>query len=260
MEVIVPILYQDKVMILRGSGYYSTGRKINSRGTADGECGSITGNGNEEWETMRIDDWFLARKVGIASRAFVSPIGVSDITAGVNREQEEWAEIRIGTPGIHSVINIMRATSDEIAGNLDAKGYLEEKRRIGGEIHDPTFGYLRGSSIGYRKSDDALRKNWAEWDLGNQVYVDPFGWNDSEDAFVRQKHGIMCRYHMGYTRGWESFGDRRAKLSTIAIDKVAIQNDILEGQLGIIDITDGDREEIQHELDLVRNRWGSEGR
>ena len=40
-------------------------------------------------------------------------------------------------------------------------------------------------------------------------------------------------------------------LSTLAIDRVSIQKDILEGKFGIIDITDGDREEIQHELDLI---------
>ena len=52
-----------------------------------------------------------------------------------------------------------------------------------------------------------------------------------------------------------SFGDRRAELPNLAVDKIAIQKDILEGNLGSNDIADGDREEIQHELDLVRNQW-----
>ena len=35
--------------------------------------------------------------------------------------------IRIGTPGNQSAINIMRATSDEIVGNLDANGVFRKK-------------------------------------------------------------------------------------------------------------------------------------
>ena len=64
---------------------------------------------------------------------------------------------------------------------------------------------------------------------------------------------------MRYTRGWKSFGDRRAKFSTLAISEVSIQKDSLEGLLRSIEITDGDREGIQHELHLAGNRWGIEG-
>ena len=39
-----PNLYHATVMIMRGSGHYLLGRKTNSRGTADGECGSTTGD------------------------------------------------------------------------------------------------------------------------------------------------------------------------------------------------------------------------
>ena len=112
--------------------------------------------------------------------------------------------------------------------------------------------------MGYRKKDDACRNNLIEWDLRNLVYVDHFGKNDSVDTCALQKGGRMCRYHMRYARGWGSFGHLWAKLSTLAIDKVSVQNDILEGQLGIIDIADGDSEDIQHELDVIRNRWESE--
>ena len=92
----------------------------------------------------------------------------------------------------------MRATSDEIVGNLDAKGYLDEKGRICGEIPEPTFGHLRRSSMGYRTKDDAIRGNLIEGDLGNLAYVDHFGQNYIEDTFVCQKDGCMCRCHMRY--------------------------------------------------------------
>ena len=113
--------------------------------------------------------------------------------------------------------------------------------------------------MAYRKEDDSFRRNFIDWHLGNLVYVDHFGKNDIEETSIRHKDGRMCRYHMRYTTGWGSFGDRRPKLQTLVIDKVAIQKDILEGKLRSIDIADGDREEIQHELDLVRNRWGCGG-
>ena len=71
-----PKIYQVAVVIMREIGHYSMGRKINRRGTADGECGSTTGNENEEWETAHINDRFLAISVGILSRVFVSPFGV----------------------------------------------------------------------------------------------------------------------------------------------------------------------------------------
>ena len=152
----------------------------------------------------------------------------------------------------------MRATSGEIVGNLDANGYLEAKRRTIGEVPDPTFGYLRGSAMEYRKIEDDLRGNLIEGIWGNLVYVDHFWQNDSDVTFVFQKGGRICRYHMRYARWCDSFGDRRAKLATLAICKIAIQKDILEGQLVSIDIADADRDEIRHELDFVRNRWGSE--
>ena len=50
--------------------------------------------------------------------------------------------------GDRSSIDITRAASGDIEGNLDAKGYQEAQKRIIGEIPDPTFGYLRGSSAG----------------------------------------------------------------------------------------------------------------
>ena len=53
---------------------------------------------------------------------------------------------------------------------------------------------------------------------------------------------------------WRSLGD----LSTLLIDKVAVQKQILEGELGIIGIRNEDRVEIRQELDLIKNRRGRE--
>ena len=152
-----PMLYHATLVILREGGRYSLGRKIDSRGTSGvggggcgGGCGSMTGNENEEWETMHIDDWFLALKVGIESHVFVSIFGTFGSHMGINREHEGMAHLRIGTSGNHSAINIMRATSNEILGNLDLEGYHGDNQRISGEIHGPSFGYLRGSPMEYR--------------------------------------------------------------------------------------------------------------
>ena len=82
---------------------------------------------------------------------------------------------RIGIPGHKSAINIKWAASDEIVGNLDSDGYRDEKKRIVGEIPDPTFGYRRRIPMGYREKDDALRNNLPEWDLVNLACVGHFG-------------------------------------------------------------------------------------
>ena len=68
----------------------------------------------------------------------------------------------------------------------------------------------------YRGKDDALRGNFTEGDLGSLLYVDHMGQNDIAETSMRQKDGRICRYHTRYTRGWESFVDLRAKLSTFA--------------------------------------------
>ena len=96
-----------------------------------------------------------------------------------------------------------------------------------------------------------------EEDLGNLAYVDRYGRNGSEATFLCQKSQCVRRYHMRYTRGWESPEDRLVKLPTLFIDRVAIRGDIIERKLGIVDISNGDREEVQKELDMIKNRWGS---
>ena len=140
VEAVGSNLYQPALMILREGGHYSAGRKINNRGTADAECGPMTGNGDEEWGTLRTNDWFLAFKVGILSHVCVSTFGSFGIHTGLNREQEGGAYIRIGTSGKHSAINITRTATGGIVDNVVSDGYQEEKKRIIGEIPDPTFG------------------------------------------------------------------------------------------------------------------------
>ena len=46
------------------------------------------------------------------------------------------------------------------------------------------------------------------------------------------------------------------KACNFSLDTVAIQKDILEARLGSIGIPNEDREEIQQELDLIKNRLG----
>ena len=55
-----PKIYQVAMMILRDLGDEANGRKINSRGTSDDECGSVTGVGGEDWGSIAVCDWFLA--------------------------------------------------------------------------------------------------------------------------------------------------------------------------------------------------------
>ena len=56
---------------------------------------------------------------------------------------------------------------------------------------------------------------------------------------------------------WGERADRWIQLAELFVDKVSIQKDILRDQLGGIYITEADRREIQHELDLVNKRWES---
>ena len=89
------------------------------------------------------------------------------------------------------------------------------------------------------------------------MYVDRYGQNDSEVTLLRQKSPFARRYHMRCTRGWDPSEDRRLKPPTLLNDTVAIQKDILQGKFRSIDTPNEDREEIQQELDLASNRWGS---
>ena len=74
----------------------------------------------------------------------------------------------------------MVSTSERIVGNTSGKQVLLEMARIQSEIADPTFGYMRGSSIEYRRADNAPRSGLVERDLGNVVYVDKLGRSESE--------------------------------------------------------------------------------
>ena len=119
VEVGGPNLYQDTVLILRESGPYSMGRKIDSRGATDGGCGSLTGNGNGGWKTEHINDWLLTLKVGGMSHVIVSHFEIFGILAEISRGKEGGAKLRIGTSGTHSATNLTRSTSGEIVGKLE---------------------------------------------------------------------------------------------------------------------------------------------
>ena len=70
-----------------------------------------------------------------------------------------------------------------------------------------------------------------ERDLNKLGYVGKLGGNDCSVSFMREKRGCTCRYHMGYTRGYERRGGDWAPLASLFADKVETQNDILEKQL-----------------------------
>ena len=116
----------------------------------------MTGNGDDKWATVRINDWFLTLKVGALSHVLVSPFDTFGIHMMNNREQGGRMKLRIGTSWTHSAIDLTKRIEDEIVGKLDTNSYKSETRRIRSEIQDPTFGYLLRSSMGYQKKADAL--------------------------------------------------------------------------------------------------------
>ena len=65
---------------------------------------------------------------------------------------------------------------------------------------------------------------------------------------------FACSYHMRYTRGYEKSGGDWAPLSALYVGKVAIQKDILEKQPEGKDLSEGEREEIQIELEIINKR------
>ena len=157
---------------------------------------------------MRIKDLFLTLKVGVMSHVLVTPFEIFEILMEINREPEGRMGIRIGTSrGARSAINLMKSAPDGIVGKLDQNSYKSETKRISSEIPDPTFGYLRRSSIRYQEKEDALRNNLVEEDLSNLSYVDRHEQNVREMTFLRQKPQRMCRYPMRYTRGLGSSED-----------------------------------------------------
>ena len=78
----------------------------------------------------------------------------------------------------------MVRTVGRIVVNLGEKQALLEMARFQGEIPDPTFGYLRGSSVDYRRMGNALRNGLIGRNLGNLVYLDKSGRSESEIPFM----------------------------------------------------------------------------
>ena len=62
-KLIGPHIYQVAMMMIqRDIGNDSDGRKPNSRGDADDECGSVAVVDGEAWGSIAVIDWFLALK------------------------------------------------------------------------------------------------------------------------------------------------------------------------------------------------------
>lgn len=92
-------------------------------------------------------------------------------------------KLRIGSAWAQSAINLTESASGAIVGKLDSDIHKSETKRISSEIPDPTFGYLRGSSMGRRAKGDALRNNLIDADMGNLSYVDYYGGMVERDGF-----------------------------------------------------------------------------
>ena len=58
------------------------------------------------------------------------------------------------------------------------------------------------------------------------------GRNDCVSSFTCEVKGCDCRYHMRYTRGYESRCRDWAPLAALCVDKVPIQRDVLETLFG----------------------------
>ena len=86
-------------------------------------------------------------------------------------------------------------------GEMGDKQALLATTRTQGEIPDPTFGYLRGSPIEYRRMGNAFRNGLMALDLGNLVYVDKLGRGEREIPFMCDQRECSCRLHIRYTRG-----------------------------------------------------------
>ena len=142
-------------------------------------------------------------------------------------------------------------------GEMGDKQALLATTRTQGEIPDPTFGYLRRSSIEYRMVGNAFRNGLIERDLGNLVYVDKLGRIESEVSSMRETRGCACRHHTRYTRGRERRGDQWRPLEALFVDRVAIQEDISGNQLTKSEITEDERRGTQQEQSLANRGWGS---
>ena len=175
--------------ITRDLGNDTKGRQINSRGTAEEEFPPITGIDGGGWKSAPAHAMFLALREGIVPHLAISSFEVYEILMGINREQTPGKmEIRIGASGnweiTYSALSIITSTSECVVGNLGGEQALLEMVRIQGEIADPTFGYLRGSSVEYRRADTALRNGLIGRDVNNIVYVGRLGRSEIEMSFM----------------------------------------------------------------------------
>ena len=72
-KVIGAKIYQFAMIVLRALGNESNGRKINSRGGAEEECGVTTWEKGAGWGSVAGIDWFLAPKEGVLQSVLAAP-------------------------------------------------------------------------------------------------------------------------------------------------------------------------------------------
>ena len=125
-------IYQFALIILRDMGHESDGRTIRSRGTAETEGGSVTGEKGEDWRSLAVSERFLALKEGAAQHVLASPFDAYEILMGINREKTPGRmKTRVGTAweeSPYSMLNVMATTIDIIVWKMSKSDALREMR------------------------------------------------------------------------------------------------------------------------------------
>ena len=103
-----------------------------------------------------------------------------------------------------------------------------------------------------------LRNAWVGGNLDELTHEDRQGSNDHSGSFVCRLQWRSCRYQMRYTRGVETIGDMRGRLSELQLDKVAVQIDIPTMQLEDEEIAGDLRAHLRRELGEILERWESD--
>ena len=112
-------IYQYTMVIMRGYGTDSKGRKINSRKTTGEECETALG-GKGDWKSIAVSRRWLIMKDGAMSRVIASPYGIFVILMEANRPQKQPMMKLIigptGKTGSYATLSIMAQTIGGIVG------------------------------------------------------------------------------------------------------------------------------------------------
>ena len=99
-EEIGEAIYTFSPGILKWKGNESTGSKINRRPQVEAQLGIPMGDKGEDWETMPIEEWWVAIKDQCVLHVLVSPIDIWEILMGWNQgiviPRQKWV---IGSTG-----------------------------------------------------------------------------------------------------------------------------------------------------------------